>query len=109
MSESRPNNSRTFITLSGEASRVSARLSGWTLERSVMDGALNRLGRQGKERHETLFEPHVSFDCDRFWGRAAVDYRRKRGGRRGEGHVAALGLPPLHLQPPIMQDSDIAG
>ena len=36
MSESIPNRSRTFATLSGEGISVSARLSGCTLERSVI-------------------------------------------------------------------------
>src|SRR5438046_1735908 len=74
MSESTPKRSRTLAILSGEASSVSARLSGCTLGRSVMRTALNRLGWQGKERHKTLGEVQVSFDLDRFERRTAVNH-----------------------------------
>src|SRR6476619_4086033 len=70
MSESMPNRSRTLAILSGDAITVSLRLSGFTLGRSVMMGALRQgrrclnkgrnklgsldLGREREERRETL-------------------------------------------------------
>src|SRR5438270_9113475 len=80
MSVSTPNSSRTFAILSGEAISVSARLSGCTLEISVIGNCLTgwarppqrsaNFWRQREQRYETLRELHVSFYHDGFKGGA---------------------------------------
>src|SRR5918994_1769322 len=97
MSLSIPNKSRTLAILSGDAITVSLRLSGLTLERSVIaERALGQgrlrlnnaapgcwgsrhLGRKREERRETLCEADVALDADRVKRSAAIDHGRESG------------------------------
>ena len=98
MSESTPNSSRTFAILSGEAISVSARLSGCTLERSVIAEALGEgrarlnvhatFGGSGKsvmKRFASSMSPSTRIVSKGAppWMTAATSRRRA-----GEGHVA---------------------
>src|SRR6476619_979387 len=97
MSESTPNNSRTLVILSGEAISVSARLSGWTLGKSVMgmplgDGRdrlnFGDLFGQREQLYEAPCEGEVAFYLDKVERRAAVDDSGDLIGTADEGHCA---------------------
>src|SRR5437870_6460505 len=116
MSLSTPNRSRTFTILSGEAISVSARLSGFTFEMSVMGWPYGKgarastrddFGRQREELHETLRQRHVSLDLDRVRRCAAVDHAGHCVGGTAKGHVAILDLAPFDIEAAVAEGEDV--
>src|SRR3954452_10257464 len=107
MSESMPKSSRTLAILSGDAISVAARLSGWTLGRSVIGQAFRRrarrpqlsrdLRRQREERQKTLHQRHVSLDLDQVERRAAVYHRHHVLWRAAENGLALLEVTPHYV------------
>src|SRR5215211_4001181 len=98
MSLSTPKASRTFTARSGEAMTVSARLSGMTLEISVIHAPLGERGRslnlcrQDEEVDEAPREIEVAGYLDSVERRAAVNDSGHRGRRSGKNDGAILWL-----------------